>query len=171
MHQNALRARGAEGPPAGAKAPIYQTPEGALRGGQGAARIRPTPQSCRMEGVRGPRGPDRSARRVEPGARAVPATDSAWPDTDSAWTDGAVGLGVLSRFGGDHGRRPRPHTGKRHPRPGVRGLPSAEFRRLGHAGTPAYFRYQRFRRNPSGALRMGRQATSSGTVRLPIRSI
>ena len=36
-----------------------------------------------------------------------------------------------------HGRRSGPHAGQRHPRPGLRRLPSDEFRRLRHAGAPA----------------------------------
>ena len=48
---------------------------------------------------------------------------------------------------------------QRHPRAGLRRLPSAQLRRLRDARAPADLRHQRLRRDPSGALGVGRQAS------------
>jgi arylsulfatase A-like enzyme len=61
--------------------------------------------------------------------------------------------------GGPHdGERPRVHPGDGHPRPVLRGRPPLQLRRLRHPGAEGHLLHQRPRRDPAGALGVGRQA-------------
>ena len=58
----------------------------------------------------------------------------------------------------------RPHSDDGHSCPSLRRLPPDELRRLCHTGTQHCLRHQRLRRDPAGAVGVGRQA-ASGLVR------
>src|SRR5580704_9580102 len=68
--------------------------------------------------------------------------------TNSICADAAFAIWIFSRRGSSDGVRFVANARDRHSRAGVRGLPRPEFRGIRLAGTPAGFRYQRFRRDP-----------------------
>ena len=79
-------------------------------------------------------------------------------DPDPLRPHAAVAVHLLSRRGAQHGRGPGHHAGDRAARAGLRRLPSAQLRRVRHAGTTGDLRHQRSGRNPARALGVGREA-------------
>ena len=100
------------------------------------------------------RGPVRSGGAAR-GAGGRPGRGS---DPDPLRADARVAVRVLPGRGGGHGRRPRGDVELGDHRPGLRGCPPGQLRRLRGAGPAADLRHQRLRRDAPGALGMGRQA-------------
>ena len=129
--------------------------------------INPTERRARGKGLRDTAPRDAHAAWRAPAERADPIGILQAADPNSAtgfgtaalWPHAAIPIHILPWVGGRHGGRSGPHAGERHPCPGLRRLPSDEFRGLRHAGAPPHFRHQRPRRDIAGALGVGRQAS------------
>ena len=80
------------------------------------------------------------------------------PGPDPLRADGRLALHLLPRRGGGDGRGPRHHAGVRAAGADVRRRPPLQLRRLRGARPHPRLRPQRLRREPAGALGVGRQA-------------
>ena len=133
--------------------------------------VRPPEVAAARSGSRGRQGPARPAAALAHGAgdaattvptRCPPAglrrRAPAGAGADPLRPHAAIALHLLSRLGRAHGRRPRAARRRRAARAGLRRLPPDELRRLRHARAQHHLRHQRLRRDPAGALGMGRQA-------------
>ena len=106
----------------------------------------------RLAGTRWAKGPAHHPSRRGCDSPARSGAAALWPDAANA-------VHLLPRIRRRDGGRPGRHAGHGDPRPGLRRRPSAELRRIRHAGAPADFRHQRSRRDVARALGMGRQTT------------
>src|SRR5262249_49790573 len=94
---------------------------------QGAASAYSAIQPRGLEPAFRPPRSDQNPHRVQRAPRAAPGADP-------VWTDAAITVRVLSRRGGDHGRRSDAYAGHGLASAGLRRLPLNEFRYLRHAG-------------------------------------
>ena len=141
-----------------AKAPLRQEGHGlralaggADRDGQGHAGQMPAQLPWSLEGTSRPAGSGPAGRGSQPGppARA---------DSPSPRAHARVAVHVLSRYGAQHGGRPRRDTGHRFSRPVLRGRSPGELSLLRHAGASSHLRHPRPRRDAPGPLGVGSQA-------------
>ena len=139
--------------------------------GRGPARAAAVEQLSRADRVA--RGKDaRAAAPLESHAEFTPAGKrdpvgllrgagkdaGAGAGAGAARADAGVGVHVLPGRGAADGGRPGHHSHVGAAGAAVRGCPPVEFRRVRLAGAQPGLRRQRLRRDPAGAVRVGRQA-------------
>ncbi len=121
----------------------------AARRRQGAARPDAARRAWRLEVARG------SARSGRASARSQRRPDRR-TDPVTLLPHGPIALRLLSRRGRNHGGRSGVDPDVRTSRAGLRRRSPDEFRRFRNARAQHLLRHQRFRRNPAGALGVGR---------------